>query len=84
MHHVAHTNITNVNGSNKIDLNFDGVTKTHENIVLFNNEANVSENWGYNVYALKVSFDLGNDLCIFNAHIKSDENNWYNNDIHIW
>ncbi len=72
MHHVANTKVTNVNGPNKIDLDFDGVTKTHENIVLFNNEANVSENWGYNVYVLKVSFDLGNDLCILNAHIKSD------------
>jgi hypothetical protein len=44
MHHVANTKITNVIGPNKIDLDFDGVTKKHENIVLFNNEANVSEN----------------------------------------
>lgn len=72
MDHVANTKITNVNGPNKIDLDFDGVTKTHENIVLCNNEENVSENWGYKVYALKISFDLGNDLCIPSAHIKSD------------
>jgi hypothetical protein len=39
---------------------------------LFNNEANLNENWSYIVYVLKVSFDLGNDLCILNAHIKSD------------
>jgi hypothetical protein len=58
--------------SYKIDLDFDGVTKMHENIVLLNNEANVSEHWDYNVYALKVSFDLGNDLCILSAHIKSE------------
>jgi hypothetical protein len=44
MDHVANTKITNVNGPNKIDLDFDGVTKTHENIVLCNNEENVSEN----------------------------------------
>ncbi len=72
MHHVASTKVTNFNGPNKIDLDFDGVTKTHENIVLFNNETNVSENWGYNVYVIKVSLDLGNDLCILHAHIKSD------------
>ncbi len=72
MHHVANTKVTNVNAPNKIDLDFDGVIKTHENIVLFNNEANLNENWSYIVYVLKVSFDLGNDLCILNAHIKSD------------
>jgi hypothetical protein len=44
MHHVANTKVTNVNAPNKIDLDFDGVIKTHENIVLFNNEANLSEN----------------------------------------
>jgi len=72
MHHVANTKVTNINGPNKIDLDFDGVIKTHKNIVLFNNEANVSENWGYNVYVLKVFFNFSNDLCILSAHIKSD------------
>jgi hypothetical protein len=44
MHHVDNTKVTNVNGPNKIDLDFYGVTKTYENIVLFNNESNVSAN----------------------------------------
>jgi len=30
MHHVANTKVTNVNGPNKIDLDFDGVTKMHD------------------------------------------------------
>jgi hypothetical protein len=32
MDHVANTNTTNVNGPNNIDLDFDGATKTCENI----------------------------------------------------